>query len=80
VQNPSSELTSIITGLQIPVIDFEGLESGPRLEVENEIRKASETWFFFFFQIFNQKIGSDVSQCEKIPPVTAGSEDGAIHA
>ncbi|KAG6774579.1 hypothetical protein POTOM_021939 [Populus tomentosa] len=32
VQNPSSELTSIITGLQIPVIDFEGLESGPRLE------------------------------------------------
>jgi hypothetical protein len=35
---------------------------------------------FFFFQIFNQKIGSDVSQCEKIPPVTAGSEDGAIHA
>jgi hypothetical protein len=56
VQNPSSELTSIITGLQIPVIDFEGLESGPRLEVENEIRKASETWFFFFFKFSIKKL------------------------
>uniref|UniRef100_A0A5B7ADA2 Fe2OG dioxygenase domain-containing protein n=1 Tax=Davidia involucrata TaxID=16924 RepID=A0A5B7ADA2_DAVIN len=35
-------------GLQLPVIDFKGVESGRRrTEIVDEIRKASETWGFF---------------------------------
>ncbi|KAA8543352.1 hypothetical protein F0562_021153 [Nyssa sinensis] len=33
--------------LQLPVVDFKGIESGGRMEIVDEIRKASETWGFF---------------------------------
>ncbi|CAK7346433.1 unnamed protein product [Dovyalis caffra] len=45
VQKSSSESSHL--GLQVPVINFESFESCRRLEVINEIRKASETWGFF---------------------------------
>lgn len=46
VQNLSSEIIDISLQ-QFPVIDFEAFESIRRVEVINEIRKASETWGFF---------------------------------
>jgi len=53
VQKLSSETNSIT--LQLPIIDLEGFESfRRRLEVVNEVRKASEEWGFF--QIVNHGI------------------------
>jgi hypothetical protein len=52
VQKLSSETNS--TTLQLPIIDLEGFESFRRLEVVNEVRKASEEWGFF--QIVNHGI------------------------
>ncbi|CAK7338941.1 unnamed protein product [Dovyalis caffra] len=51
VQKSSSETD---TSLQVPIIDLEGFESSRRLEVVNEIRKASEEWGIF--QIVNHGI------------------------
>ena len=35
------------TCLRVPIIDFEGLENGKRMEIVNEIREAASTWGFF---------------------------------
>jgi len=50
VQKPSSKSSNF--GLQVPTIDFEGFGSSRRIEVVNEIRKASENWGFF--QVVNR--------------------------
>lgn len=45
LQNSSSNTSGL--DIQVPVIDFDGYESSRRMEIVNEIRKASETWGFF---------------------------------
>jgi hypothetical protein len=55
-QQPSSKSSNI--SLQVPIIDFEGFESSRRMEVVNEIRKASENWGFF--QVVNHGIPENV--------------------
>lgn len=47
--------------VQIPVIDFEGIESdGRRVEIVDEIRKVSESWGFF--QIVNHGVPKGVME------------------
>ncbi|KAJ6861551.1 1-aminocyclopropane-1-carboxylate oxidase [Populus alba x Populus x berolinensis] len=55
-QQPPSKSSNI--SLQVPIIDFEGFESSRRMEVVNEIRKASENWGFF--QVVNHGIPENV--------------------
>lgn len=55
-QQPPSKSSNI--NLQVPIIDFEGFESSRRMEVVNEIRKASENWGFF--QVVNHGIPENV--------------------
>ncbi|XP_058083837.1 1-aminocyclopropane-1-carboxylate oxidase homolog 1-like [Magnolia sinica] len=43
-----------LTHIQIPIIDMEGVESDRRLEIVDEIGRASETWGFF--QVVNHGI------------------------
>ncbi|XP_022749432.1 1-aminocyclopropane-1-carboxylate oxidase homolog 12-like [Durio zibethinus] len=50
---PSSE-DSCCIGLQVPIIDFHGLENGQRGEIIDKIRQAAETWGFF--QVVNHGI------------------------
>ncbi|KAI5559504.1 hypothetical protein POPTR_017G135800v4 [Populus trichocarpa] len=56
IQQPSPKSSNI--SLQVPIIDFEGFESSRRMEVVNEIRKASENWGFF--QVVNHGIPENV--------------------
>lgn len=51
---PSSEDHSSSNGLQVPVIDFNGLKYGKRAEIIDKIRKAAEIWGFF--QVVNHGI------------------------
>ncbi|KAG6742143.1 hypothetical protein POTOM_055431 [Populus tomentosa] len=55
-QQPPSKSSNI--SLHVPIIDFEGFESSRRMEVVNEIRKASENWGFF--QVVNHGIPENV--------------------
>ena len=57
VQKSSSKSSN--SGLQVPTIDFEGFGSSRRIEVVNEIRKASENWGFF--QVVNHGITASVA-------------------
>ncbi|CAK7338942.1 unnamed protein product [Dovyalis caffra] len=52
VEKLSSKSSNI--NFQVPIIDFEGFENSRRIEVVNEIRKASEEWGFF--QVVNHGI------------------------
>ncbi|XWS10642.1 hypothetical protein CRYUN_Cryun38cG0014400 [Craigia yunnanensis] len=54
---PSSE-DSCCIGLQVPLIDFKGLENGKRAEIIDNICQAVETWGFF--QVVNHGIPGSV--------------------
>ncbi|XP_058083942.1 1-aminocyclopropane-1-carboxylate oxidase homolog 1-like [Magnolia sinica] len=53
---------AVLTHMQIPIIDLDGMESVRRLEIVDEIRRASKTWGFF--QVVNH--GVPVSVLEEM--------------
>ncbi|MBA0590017.1 hypothetical protein Gorai_018737 [Gossypium raimondii] len=46
-EDQSSLQTTCTTHLQVPVIDLNGLESGQRIQIVNNIRQAAQTWGCF---------------------------------
>ncbi|XVF71970.1 hypothetical protein PTKIN_Ptkin12aG0083200 [Pterospermum kingtungense] len=50
------------TSPQVPIIDFQELESGKRMEIVNEVREAASTWGFF--QMINH--GVPLATMEKL--------------
>ncbi|XWS27562.1 hypothetical protein CRYUN_Cryun26dG0126600 [Craigia yunnanensis] len=51
---PKPSEDSCCVGLQVPIIDFKGLENGQRGAIIDKIRQAAETWGFF--QVVNHGI------------------------
>ncbi|XP_052877189.1 1-aminocyclopropane-1-carboxylate oxidase homolog 1-like [Gossypium arboreum] len=46
-EDQSSLQTTFTTHLQVPIIDLNGIESGQRIQIVNNIRQAAQTWGCF---------------------------------